>query len=452
MDLKTSAWTNESIIGLKEDDPVEFVRDKARKIVLDALDDGWMGPPFNVVKLAEHAGIRIQPSDDVREASLEFDGKQSVIKFNPNRPSGRVRFSIAHEIAHTFFPDHQIKTRYRNQPSSQDRSDWQLEALCNIGAAELLMPLMALPQIDSSKITIGGVLQLAKQFQTSTEATLIRLTEFVSGPIAMFSASAKDDVNRGSAFNIDYVLGSESITRTLNSETFLPKNSVLRECKSPGHIAQRVEQWGDQMLKVEAVGLPPYQHSRTPRVAGLLFPAAENEIRSPIKYLMGDATSPSITGPIVLIHIVNDSTPRWGGQFARSLKDKWVNAQASFIQWAESDNSNLTLGSVHFVDVSDRITIGTLVSQRGYGASARPRLRYSALKECLQQVADFAQSRAASVHMPRIGAGQAGGSWDIIEQLIASTLAEKDIEVVVYDLPNQPKPLSSNQPSLFKLF
>jgi hypothetical protein len=37
--------------------------------------------------------------------------------------------------------------------------------------------------------------------------------------------------------------------------------------------------------------------------------------------------------------------------------------------------------------------------------------------------------------MPRIGSGQAGGSWWIIEELINDTLVNRGICVTVYDLP-----------------
>jgi len=41
----------------------------------------------------------------------------------------------------------------------------------------------------------------------------------------------------------------------------------------------------------------------------------------------------------------------------------------------------------------------------------------------------------ASVHMPRIGAGQGGGDWAIDEDLIRSTLVENGVSVTIYDLP-----------------
>jgi hypothetical protein len=40
----------------------------------------------------------------------------------------------------------------------------------------------------------------------------------------------------------------------------------------------------------------------------------------------------------------------------------------------------------------------------------------------------------ASVHMPRIGCGLAGGKWEEIEPIIERTLVAKGMTVVVYDL------------------
>jgi O-acetyl-ADP-ribose deacetylase (regulator of RNase III) len=53
--------------------------------------------------------------------------------------------------------------------------------------------------------------------------------------------------------------------------------------------------------------------------------------------------------------------------------------------------------------------------------------------EGLQKVSDFAKAQNASVHMPRIGCGLAGGTWDQIEPLIIATLINSVISVWVYD-------------------
>ena len=55
----------------------------------------------------------------------------------------------------------------------------------------------------------------------------------------------------------------------------------------------------------------------------------------------------------------------------------------------------------------------------------------------LESVSKFAHEHQASVHMPRIGAGLAGGNWSTIEKIIKDTLVAAGIEVNVYDLPNK---------------
>ncbi len=62
-------------------------------------------------------------------------------------------------------------------------------------------------------------------------------------------------------------------------------------------------------------------------------------------------------------------------------------------------------------------------------------IRYEAISQGLSCVAQQALSKGASVHMPRIGCGLAGGTWDKIEPIIQVELSDKDIPVFVYDLP-----------------
>jgi O-acetyl-ADP-ribose deacetylase (regulator of RNase III) len=55
------------------------------------------------------------------------------------------------------------------------------------------------------------------------------------------------------------------------------------------------------------------------------------------------------------------------------------------------------------------------------------------VRDGLRRVAEFAQAKAASIHMPRIGCGLAGGTWDEVGRLVQEELADKEIEVHVYD-------------------
>jgi len=61
------AWTHKSVIKLIEEsnnsNPVEEIRSRARDLVLNALEKGWSGPPFNATQLSGFLGIEILPND-----------------------------------------------------------------------------------------------------------------------------------------------------------------------------------------------------------------------------------------------------------------------------------------------------------------------------------------------------------------------------------------------------
>jgi hypothetical protein len=92
-------------------------------------------------------------------------------------------------------------------------------------------------------------------------------------------------------------------------------------------------------------------------------------------------------------------------------------------------------------EVSDRLGIASLVAQAGYGgAASRPRLRLAALGEALRKLAVIAIERGATVHVPPIGTGQAGGRWPEVRDLILAELADRGVQTTVYVLPDEPMP------------
>ena len=50
----------------------------------------------------------------------------------------------------------------------------------------------------------------------------------------------------------------------------------------------------------------------------------------------------------------------------------------------------------------------------------------------------------ATVHMPRIGCGEAGGDWNIVSEMIDEALCRESIPVTVYDLPGDLKHLRNS--------
>ena len=121
------------------------------------------------------------------------------IEYNPHRPRGRVNFSIAHEIAHTFFEDCAKDVQHRSR-AKWDKRRWQLELLCNVGAAEITMPVGSFPSAASAVVTIEEMMKLRKKYQVSAEAILIRLVKLASSRVACFSATRMRKEGRATSY------------------------------------------------------------------------------------------------------------------------------------------------------------------------------------------------------------------------------------------------------------
>ena len=81
------------------------------------------------------------------------------------------------------------------------------------------------------------------------------------------------------------------------------------------------------------------------------------------------------------------------------------------------------------------IVVANLIGQHGVATRATKTapVRYDAIRTGLSKVAEHARLLGASVHMPRIGCGLAGGNWATIEPIIDETLVTSDVAVTVYD-------------------
>jgi O-acetyl-ADP-ribose deacetylase (regulator of RNase III) len=155
-----------------------------------------------------------------------------------------------------------------------------------------------------------------------------------------------------------------------------------------------------------------------------------------ISYEVGDATRPEVNGAKVIVHVCND-VGGWGRGFVVALSRRWPEPEQQFRAWYRGGLSQpFALGEVQFVSVAPDTIVANLIGQHGLAARQRiPPVRYDAIRLGLRSVATFALERSASVHMPRIGCGLAGGRWDKIEPIITDELSGRGIPVTVYDLP-----------------
>jgi O-acetyl-ADP-ribose deacetylase (regulator of RNase III) len=159
----------------------------------------------------------------------------------------------------------------------------------------------------------------------------------------------------------------------------------------------------------------------------------------PLSFLEADATQPSGQGPKILVHVCND-IGAWGRGFVLGLSRRFPEPERRYTAWAAGqDNLPFVLGQVQFVPVAPGLTVANLIGQHDIArkdrATATPPVRYEAIREGLGRVRAEAERQQASVHMPRIGAGLAGGMWPVIEQIIHEELVNHGLSVTVYDLP-----------------
>src|SRR5258708_6692950 len=131
MNAQGEKWTNPSVKKLAgKNDPIRAITHRAREVGLVAMEKGWPGPPFHPLALCDLLNRRTAPRADIRDARIGPEGDGLCIEYNPSRPGGRVRYSIAHEIAHTLFPDCSDQIRNRVPRHAMAGDDWQLEMLC----------------------------------------------------------------------------------------------------------------------------------------------------------------------------------------------------------------------------------------------------------------------------------------------------------------------------------
>lgn len=169
-----------------------------------------------------------------------------------------------------------------------------------------------------------------------------------------------------------------------------------------------------------------------------------------ITYLKGDATVPQAKGPKIITHVVN-TLGGWGSGFVVAISNRWTEPERCYREWYHykklegmrlqnptkgriiSTTNDFKLGEVQLVQVLPDTYVLNMIAQQGMGeGSSGPPIRYKALASCLYKARFFSDLLKATVHMPRIGCGLAGGRWEMVEPLVTEAFGETP--VYCYDL------------------
>ena len=238
------------------------IRLKARELIeLHVASFGAPTLPINLEVLASLRGISRSEELPLHspDAELVPDGTGRVtMRVNPDRPDTRQRFSVAHEISHTFFPDYTAKAWCRTDSRFRDRTDPDeyLEMLCDIGASELLFPQPWFSQDAAAVADASGLVRLAATYHASREATLRRFAETSPESVAavfltwklkptqkstigqkdqgnLFGVTPEEEVRDALRLRIEYTAMSEAFKADGH---FLPKDKSV-ENEGPLYLA-----------------------------------------------------------------------------------------------------------------------------------------------------------------------------------------------------------------------
>lgn len=268
------------------DDPEKVMVSLARKKVRMAVQAGWTGPPFDMKLLASILDLKVQgvPARQVSGGwgMLVPDGAGGLsIWVNQDTSVERQRFTIAHEIAHSFFPDCAKTVRHRARTPAEK----EFERLCDQAASQLLFPEEAI-QADvrsQGQPGLGLVDHLRTRYLASWEATAIRLVNVCERSFGVFVASPRQaarGVTLPPSLKVDYCMPAHrwgDYWRYVNKD--LPRDSALQALLAvptariggPPEGAA-VEDWGclDMgVVRVEGLVLPD-----STRVLALVHPHA----------------------------------------------------------------------------------------------------------------------------------------------------------------------------------
>lgn len=181
-----STARQESQVFVNQEQATTLIVKRAKQLVSQLIEDrGHDKPPFLPEELARLKDIKIVKAD-LGESSavlLRFhDGY--VIKVNQNHPPVRQNFSCAHEIGHALLSELQLyltqDIEYRTfnpQVQMVDRAKAR-EHLCDVAAAELLMPESVFSKyLLDFGISINSIERLANIFRVSVQTIAIRIAE-----------------------------------------------------------------------------------------------------------------------------------------------------------------------------------------------------------------------------------------------------------------------------------
>jgi Zn-dependent peptidase ImmA (M78 family) len=220
-----TAQSLRSVYGFKS--PLSLFREKAIEV---RQTTGVKGPPFDPFEYAERLSISVEEREGMSiDGLLKYIDGSFVVYLKKEVFPLRKNFTLAHEIAHTFFYG---LLSHPNSFRGSVSSDPEEERLCDAAAAELLMPssifrdeLLTVPNVTPQ--TLFG---LVDRYRVSLQSVTIRTADVHAGLACAFWR------REGSAINLKSIAPTRLRNLTLCQTNH---SSVELAFSKPGKVFTR---------------------------------------------------------------------------------------------------------------------------------------------------------------------------------------------------------------------
>jgi len=145
-----------------------------------------------------------------------------------------------------------------------------------------------------------------------------------------------------------------------------------------------------------------------------------------IVYKKGDIL---VSDEKIIAHGVNCSGG-FGSGFAKAVSERYPSVREGYL-YHYNTRGGWKLGEVQLLGVGDGSgrEFANCATQQKYGPpELGPFVSYPAVREVIR---NLVQSYPSGFAMPKIGAGRAGGNWDIIEQIINEESGSVEVRVYI---------------------
>lgn len=149
-----------------------------------------------------------------------------------------------------------------------------------------------------------------------------------------------------------------------------------------------------------------------------------------IKYVQGNVLLALKSGDLDVVAHGCNCQGGFGSGIAGQIAKMWPHVRSSYLDLHRSGGT--ILGFFQPVPISHNQFIVNCGTQDNYLPRGIQHADYDAIDDVMESLSLYTKHKNLRVGVPKIGAGLAGGDWQIIESIILRHFVDQDLTVYIY--------------------